>query len=1495
LALDDSAPTDSAIGAAPVLEPFGPYRRIEVLAEQGSIGRVAKGYNDAFGRWELLKFLRPELEAELELVRQFKREGRVLAQLSHPHVVQVFATYEVQGRLCLAMEYLEGQSLQSAVEAKSGKLEVDHALQLLLEAARGLAAAHEAGLLHRDIKPANLFVTSTGRGRAGGLKLIDFGLATADTRARASMVDDPALISGTAGGTPLFMAPELWLGQPATAKSDLFALGVTFYFAFCGSLPYADTTVHGLRREMLSDEPFPSLRSSRPDVPPAVASIVDRLMEKRPERRFPSAEELLASLVRAAAAARRRKVPGAGPYRGLLPYSASERDVFFGRDSEIADVIERLRTHAAVVLVGPTGSGKSSLALAGVAPAVEDGSLGGGVVFTVARVEPRMRPCRELASALAPSMGYHPDHLRERLRERPGSLGSDLRQALGESRGLLVILDQLEEVATVATDADDAAQFSSAVASLVEIISANVRVLATVRADLMDRLFVFEPLRHLLSRGFYPVRPLAGEALREAVVGPAQAAGYELEEPSVAQEIVEDTAGTRSGLPLMSFAMAAWWQARDEQRRVLPTAAWLALGGLVGALARHADDVLAGLSPEERRAASQILVRLVTAERTRAVVARAALEDPAATGAAGARALERLLAARLLIETGGDVELVHDALIEKWPALHELLASAGRDRVFAGQVAAGADQWEAQNRADGALWDGEQATRLLAWFEGTDAVLGQRELAFIAAVRRRVGRRRFVGRSLVAAALLAVLIAALVFAARQRRLATRLALARAESSAAQKAHAAETRRLLKQTARLQVERAPAQALRAALRSRELGADPALDTLAWQARLSGIPRALPLHPGGARLVRFDPKGRRIATCGRDPTVRVMAVHTAEVNLFEAPGAVSEKPVQLEFSPDGERLALALEGGAAYQVELSNSTIRRLGRCRRSVRTLRWLDSKTVVAACGAKRISRMVAWTVDGGPEKVLVSKPSRAVALSVGTRQLVTADAEGWLEVRQASSGETIRRRRVQTAPIARVGIATDGRRIVFGDMRGGLTLVELAEDGRLKDPLRLRSPHLSAIEQVTASPDGTRWLTVDASHRAALWDDGLENLGTLNVGAALVRWIPKRRSVAMIGPELDVLLLSADSGSWLGRLMGATGAIGDIAASPDGKWLAAASRDGGVRAWPLDEASAAVLRGPSSAAQPCAVSTDALAVACASEDRLRVQAVDPTASKLPGARELTVPAIGQVAPALAVGSGGQHVAWQSRGGTVVRVDGGRVAQLDVTVKDARLAFAHEGPLLAVAGRTSGGRPWCGLLEPDRAPRPLAVQGRVTALAFSHDDGKLALGLADGRLQLVKLPQGKTETVRRAFSGQPVVAIDIAREGAVAAASESGRVVLLPGEDSKPVALTRVTEPVRCVLWARDSRGLVVAADRRVLLADTETGTTFPLVRVAAGIRSCARHAGDDIFTFGARDGALWQRQLRLEPIWMVKAPDDPLDAAQASVKEWQGLVPPAR
>ena len=1174
-------------------DPFGPYTRIEVLAEQGSIGLVAKGYNEAFDRWELLKFLRAELASELELVRQFKREGRVLAQLSHPNVVQVFATYQVQGRTCLAMEFLEGRSLAADVDDHGGALPVERGLQLMLEAARGLSAAHEAGLCHRDIKPDNLFVTSSGRGKPGGLKLIDFGLATAARTARSSLVLDPALVSDAAGGTPLYMAPELWLGHEASPASDLYALGLSFYFAFAGRHPIEKATLGAVREQVFSSEPFAGVRSARPELPQPVAAIIDRLIEKSVDRRFASADELVAALVAADSAARPRRVPGSGPYRGLSPFSAAERDVFFGRDREIAEVAERLRNRAAVVLVGPSGSGKSSLALAGVAPALEDGVLGGGLVFRTAAFEPRSHPLRSLSLALSPIAGVAEQKIHAALVADPARLGELLKGSLKPPEAVLLIVDQLEELATLAPDPSEAHAFARALVSLVESSTPTIRVLATVRADLMDRLFSIEPLRALLAVGFYPVRPLLGEALERALVEPARAAGFELEDPSVAQTIARDVARTAAGLPLMSFAMAAWWQARDTERHLLPSAAWNDLGGLAGALARHADAVLAGMGPDERKAAQQILVRLVTADGARAVVPRATLEDPAVAGSAGARALARLLSEKLVVESSGEVELVHEALVSGWPALAALLAVSGEDHAFHERLAAGAHEWEAQGRPDGALWDGDQAARLLGWFERTEAPLGQQELSFVEAVRRRAQRRRFVLRSLVVGAALLVLVLALVTKASERRLAAELEHSRAQIASAHQSSVREMRQLYERVALLDADRDPAKALAAALQSRALGPDTRLDSIAWQALLSGVPEALPRHSDGAALVAWSPDAAKVATASAAAGLRLLDVDGPGKDILHWPGGSASPLSALAFAGDGKRIAVGDRAGGVVVLKTGGGVDRRF-RCTGPVRQLAWRKDGSVLAVCGPASALELVASGAANA--RRLLGHNLRALSLDASAQHAALVAADGGVAVLDLDDES-----RVSLAPkdaeVTAVALSPDGSELLAGDRQGRLARVAL---GASRSQLSWRTTTSSVAWQLLeASPDGTRWLGIDADHHAVLYDTELAPVARFRVAGTVHAWIRSRRSLAVAARHNAIRVLAEDTGTTLGRLAGATESLGHLAADKDGHWLVASSRDGGVRAWALDVASVGVLRGPAGQGTRCGVASDGSSVAC--------------------------------------------------------------------------------------------------------------------------------------------------------------------------------------------------------------------------------------------------------------------------------------------------------
>jgi hypothetical protein len=934
------------------LRPFGPFSRVEPLSEQGAMGVVARGYSEAFDRWELLKFLRAEHALNPELVRQFHREGRILAKLSHPNVVQVFAIYALDGRPCLAMEFLEGGSLGALIEQQGGKLPVARWHELFLAAARGLAAAHDVGLLHRDLKPENLFVLAERKGSAGGLKLIDFGLATVDRRRRDLATSDSSLVAGMSGGTPLYMAPELWRREEASPRSDIYALGMAFFVAAVGKLPYrVGETAAQVALAVCDPRPFPEARELRPELPAALSAVLRRALSKDPAERFETADELVAALASASSSARARRVPGSGPYRGLGSFSAAERDVFFGRDAEIAEVLERLRSQAGVVLVGPSGAGKSSLAHAGVVPAVEDGALGGELLFRAARFEPRTHPVASLAAALAPLTGNPEKELVAFLRSTPQHLGEALRTSLPPGTAALLVVDQLEEISTLALDPAEIRDFSRALGSLAEVSSPQLRVLCTLRADLMDRLFALEPLRPLLTRGFYPVRPLLGDALRRALEGPALAAGYVLEDPAIADSIVADVARTQAGLPLLSFAMASWWKARDEGRKVLPTAAWRALGGLAGALAAHGDGVLAAMGAEERAAAEQILVRLVTADGTRARASRSSLVDPAAAGPVAERALSILVQSKLLHEGEGEVELVHEALIKQWPALRQLLVSSGEDRAFRERVSAAAREWDAQDRPPGMLWTDEQATRLLRWFSATSSNLDQIDLAFLDAVRRRIARRNLVIRSSIFALVALALSFGLTSRASEKDLSERLAQSqsRAVDLECSFRHA-EAGRLLGAAAHLVLED-PSRALATAMESYEREHLPAVDIVGWHARMRGLAYPLPLHAGGATSVRVAPVTGWIATAGQDGAIRVLSPTSPDHALLRASREAGAVPRSLDFSPDGARLAIASSLGEITLASAPAFSPAVLARCpEKSATEARWHRGTSLLAHC-----------------------------------------------------------------------------------------------------------------------------------------------------------------------------------------------------------------------------------------------------------------------------------------------------------------------------------------------------------------------------------------------------------------------------------------------------------------------------------------------------------------------------------------------------------------
>ncbi|MDX2089753.1 MAG: bifunctional serine/threonine-protein kinase/formylglycine-generating enzyme family protein [Kofleriaceae bacterium] len=767
------------------------YRLVRLLG-RGAMGQVYLAHDKLLDRAVAVKFVRTA-EDPAARARVFE-EARAIARLQHPNVVAIYRVAEVDGHPYLVSEYVRGRPLDQI--ERPVRCEV--VLQLALDLTRGLAAAHRSGVLHRDVKPANAILTDDGRG-----KLLDFGLArvvdgtpmdvaVAPPRERVnqarplSAVDEtmdaprhpvvavadstldssgPCLESPSniefgqgsppperEAGTPLYMAPELWRGEPATRRSDLYALGILLYELCAGHAPHRGIPMADLA-DVIQNRDIPRLGTIAPAVEPALAAIIDRLVERDAGARFGSADALLVALEEIAAPTRADNVPDGNPYRGLSAFESAHGSLFFGRRGEIRELVARVTSDPFVVVGGDSGTGKSSLCRAGVLPWLVEHAG-----WSRVDVVPGRHPVQQLAVALASWSGLDEATLVELVRDTPDALARALRHGdrAPATRKLLLFVDQLEELLTL-SDPEEARVTAAALGALA-VRTPAVRVLATARSDFLSRLATLPVLGEEMGRGLYFLRPLTGEQIREAIVRPAAAKGVTFESDSLVDTLVAQTEQAPGGLPLLQFTLAELWDARDVQAKTIRTDALATLGGVEGALARHADRLLAGLSAERRGAARRLLLRLVTADGTRARRAESELLGIGPERASERAALEVLVRGRIVVANAaeqGAYEVAHEALLTSWSTFLDWRRRGAADHAARVRVEQAAAVWDRMGRTRDLLWHKRQLAEVRSLDRET---MAPREVEFLAAGEQAITRRRIM-RGVMVAALIAVVVA----------------------------------------------------------------------------------------------------------------------------------------------------------------------------------------------------------------------------------------------------------------------------------------------------------------------------------------------------------------------------------------------------------------------------------------------------------------------------------------------------------------------------------------------------------------------------------------------------------------------------------------------------------------------------------------------------------------------------------------------------------------
>ncbi len=698
-------------------EPRRTLRGYELreLLGSGPRGEVRRAYHASTGREHALKIISPEISNRPDFVRRFEAEAQFVAGISHPSIVPVEDHWRDPDGAYVVSPLLVHGSLADLLA--DGPLESPAALRVLDHVGAALAHLHRHGIVHGAVTPTNVLLDEDG---------------------------DPHLtdvvLGGAAGDVPAearrYAAPERLAGAPADQRSDLHDLALLFHELLTGSRP-----PHGVR--------LPPLDRDRTGTPAALDEVLARGAAPSPADRHDRVEDFLRAVRQVMGAdVVRQPAPAAGdhrrnPYKGLRSFSEADAPDFHGRASVVEQLLEALQSSNVVTLVGPSGSGKSSVVRAGLVPTVRAGALDRTTTWVVAEMFPGAYPFEELEAALLGVAADRPTGLAEQLASDDHGLLRASKQLLpGDDTSLLLVVDQFEELFALVPRAATRDRFLANLVAVATDARSRVRVVLTLRADFFDR-----PLQHpafgaVLERSAITISMPSEEALAMAISRPAHAVGLELE-PGLVPAIIADVIGEPGGLPLLQYCLTELVEhGRHDE---LSLAAYEDIGRAPGALARRAEEIHASLPPAGRAAARHLLLRLVAvstdSDDTRRRVPLAQLRSMAPDAAAMDLAIEEFGTHRLLtfdhdpVTRSPTVEVAHEALLHRWPRYEAWIEERRADMLVERRLEGAAAEWDDEGRAPDALLRGERLEQFEAWATTTDLPLTAVMRAYLAESR----------------------------------------------------------------------------------------------------------------------------------------------------------------------------------------------------------------------------------------------------------------------------------------------------------------------------------------------------------------------------------------------------------------------------------------------------------------------------------------------------------------------------------------------------------------------------------------------------------------------------------------------------------------------------------------------------------------------------------------------------------------------------------------
>ncbi|MFL6260356.1 MAG: TIR domain-containing protein [Thermoanaerobaculia bacterium] len=1024
---------------------------------------------------------------------------------------------------------------------------------------------------------------------------------------------------------------------------------------------------------------------------------------------------------------------GACPYRGLQLFDVEDAVFFHGREVLTGWLLAKLKPNRLdqrfLAITGPSGSGKSSLARAGLLASLKGGALPGSKDWPIAICKPDSKPLVNLARALATPLGLSPSTLLQSLGTEPRTLCIEADHALSNApadRRLVVLIDQFEEVFTLCTDEVQRQALIGNLLSAAKEPGGRTAVVLTLRSDFYGRCADYPDLSSAISDRCELVGPMTQDELRSAIEEPARTTGLELE-GDLADRLMEEVEGQPGCLPLLQHSLRQLWQKREGDR--LTAAAYRQIGGVAGALQQHAEEIFTGFDEGEREACRRVLLRLVQVDETRATRRRLASDelvsaaDSAADRQAAAAVVAKLTDERLLTaEAAGEekrptVELAHEALIGAWKRFQDWIDADREALRIRRRLDEAANEWIAGGRDPSYLYTGVRLTEVEEWAASRPGELTGSSREFLAAsaaqrdqeleTRRRQRRRAIV--ALASAALAAAIVAVTMFGLwkrserqRQINLSTQLA----------------------DGARLALTSNPLTGLLLAAEAVRLKDDPPLAKGALLGALA-LSDAQRLGPPGIVAVAASSNHHSLVTVAKDGTATLW---TLEPGAPPASGPT--------FRIQGLVKALALSNDRRWLlVRDGDGDVRLLDLTKGDQGTLLtnedWRNGDPFSADSRwltMDRVGELVQYDLSQSPaRKMPGSRPAPPNGLDVnakilamappGTRIAALGSGGRWLAWGEESGA--VRLRDLTFPELPPIELPGQGQRagfLMFTPGDRGLVTQSGTEAPRLWDLHRFPQGGILA-----ATPDGSRLVVGRPGADVRVeGSGGTHPLQGVEPGTAIWAFSRDGSRLAAGGEGGRLLLWNLGNGDPNPRIVPDLGPMTALAFSPQGDRLAIGS-EGFARLWDLGN------EGPQ------------LLIHDPKNQRVTALAFGPSPSRLAtGWSQGKVRVFGLDDPT-----------WPMD----------EAATLDAAV--TALAFSPNGEWLAMTGGNGKARLW-----KDGPGKPLGNQdSKVRVLAFSKAGRWLAGGGEEGTLQLWDLgnPSG-VPVVWQGHAG-PVHSLSFAKDG----------------------------------------------------------------------------------------------------------------------------------